>query len=154
MENMEHNVSHTHSEGHDHSAPKKVENKKNVMMALGAVAIVLIVLAAGNFSGGLFGSKGGSKALTADEAKAKAEDYINKNLVEGTTASIKSIKANSHSQITGLAFILFSLIQSIVAKFIPQPHSSCGCKLQTSVIIDWGFISQCFGGVLYSPKTL
>jgi protein-disulfide isomerase len=97
MENMEHNVSHTHSEGHDHSAPKKVENKKNVMMALGAVAIVLIVLAAGNFSGGLFGSKSGSKALTADEAKAKAEDYINKNLVEGTTASITAVEDYSDS---------------------------------------------------------
>ncbi len=97
MENMEHNNSHMHSEGHENSVPKKADNKKNLMMALGAVAIVLIVLAAGNFSGGLFNTKGGNKALSADEAKAKAEDFINKNLVEGTTASITSVEDYSDS---------------------------------------------------------
>lgn len=96
MENMEHNVSHMHSEGHEHPAPKKAESKKNLMMALGAVAIILIVLAAGNFSGGMFG-KGGSAKITADEAKAKAEDYINKNLVQGTVASITSVEDYSDS---------------------------------------------------------
>lgn len=97
MENMEHNHSPMPSEGHGNQAPQKVESKKNLMMALGAVAIILIVLAAGNFSGGLFNTKGGNKALSADEAKAKAEDFINKNLVQGTTASITAVEDYSDS---------------------------------------------------------
>jgi protein-disulfide isomerase len=97
MENMEHNHSPMSSEGHGNQAPQKVESKKNLMMALGAVAIILIVLAAGNFSGGLFNTKGGNKALSADEAKAKAEDFINKNLVQGTTASITAVEDYSDS---------------------------------------------------------
>ncbi len=95
---MEENNSSMPSEGHGHVPPKKAENKKNLMMALGAVAIVLIVLAAGNFSGGLFGnSNKGSKPLTADEAKARAETFINENLVEGTVASITSVEDYSDS---------------------------------------------------------
>lgn len=97
MENMEHNNSHMHSEGHVSSPVKKADSKKNLMMALGAVAIILIVLAAGNFSGGLFNTKGGNKTLSADEAKAKAEDFINKNLVQGTTASITAVEDYSDS---------------------------------------------------------
>lgn len=94
---MEENNSSMHSEGHGHVPPKKAENKKNLMMALGAVAVVLIVLAAGNFSGGLFGNNNGSKPLTADEAKARAETFINGNLVEGTVASITSVEDFSDS---------------------------------------------------------
>ena len=87
---MENHVPHVHPEGHAPHAPK-VEGKKNLMMALGAVAVILIVLAAANFNGGLFGKTGGAK-ISADEAKVKAEDYINKNLVTGTTASVTAVE--------------------------------------------------------------
>lgn len=94
---MDHSQPHTHSEEHVDRAPKKVDGKKNLMMALGAVAVILIVLAAINFNGGgkLFGASGGR--LSPDEAKAKAEDFINKNLVQGTTASITAVEDYSES---------------------------------------------------------
>lgn len=90
MEHLDH--SHHTSEEHKPHTSQKVEGKKNLMMALGAVAVILIVLAVANFNGGgkLFGA-GGSN-LTPDQAKAKAEDFINKNLVQGTTASITAVE--------------------------------------------------------------
>ncbi len=102
MEQMEHHMSHTHSEEPMSSSSKKAGgNKKNLMMALGAVAVILIVLAVANFNTGGKGLntifKGGAKHLTADEAKARAEDFINKNLVQGTTASISSVEDYSDS---------------------------------------------------------
>lgn len=92
MEHMDHSMSHEHSEGAAPHHPKTAQgNKKNLMMALGAVAVILIVLAVANFNpSGLLGTSG--KRLTPDEAKAKAEDFINKNLVQGTTASISSVE--------------------------------------------------------------
>ncbi len=97
MEHMEHSMSHDHSEEPMSGSPKKTrDNKKNLMMALGAVAIVLVVLAVANFNTGGKGLSnifnGGAKHLTPDEAKARAEDFINKNLVQGTTASISSVE--------------------------------------------------------------
>lgn len=74
---------------HEHGTPVTASrgNKSNLMMALGAVALIAIVLVVVNFGGML---KGGNK-LSPDEARAKATDYINKNLVSGTTASIAEV---------------------------------------------------------------
>ncbi len=74
---------------HEHEVPASAvkANKSNMLMAAGAVALILIVLAVVNFGGML---KGGKK-LSPDEAKAKAETYINANLVSGTTASITEV---------------------------------------------------------------
>lgn len=69
---MENHVSHVHPEGHEPHAPApKMEGKKNLMMALGAVAVILIVLAAANFNGGLFGKGGKTGNISSDEAKAR-----------------------------------------------------------------------------------
>lgn len=90
MEHLEHSP-HTHNAGDHSSSTSKVEGKKNLMLALGAVAVILIVLAVLNFNkGGLFAGAG--QRLTPDQAKTRAEDFINKNLVEGTTASITSVE--------------------------------------------------------------
>lgn len=67
---------------------KKLEGKSNLIIALGAVVVILIVVAVINFGGGIFKFE---KNLTPDQAKAKAEVFINKNLVQGTTASITEI---------------------------------------------------------------
>lgn len=90
MEHLEHSP-HTHNAGDHSSSTSKIEGKKNLMLALGAVAVILIVLAVLNFNkGGLFAGAG--QRLTADQAKVRAEDFINQNLVEGTTASITSVE--------------------------------------------------------------
>lgn len=74
---------------HESAAPSSAvqANKSNLMMALGAVALIAIVLVAVNFGGML---KGGKK-LSPDEARNKATEYINKNLVSGTTATIAEV---------------------------------------------------------------
>lgn len=67
---------------------KRFDNKSNLIITLGAVVIILIVVAVINFGSGWFKF---SKNLTPDQAKAKAEEFINKNLVQGTTATITEV---------------------------------------------------------------
>lgn len=68
--------------------PKKLDSKSNLMLALGAVVVILIVVALANFGGSIFNFQ---KTLSPEEAKAKALDFINKNLVSGTTATITNV---------------------------------------------------------------
>ncbi len=83
---MEHETSNHHLAT---KLKKKLDHKSNLMIALGAVIIILIVVAIVSFGGDKFNF---SKNLTPDEAKTKAEEFINKNLVaEGTSASIIEI---------------------------------------------------------------
>lgn len=81
---MEQNL-HVHHEA-EIPASKKMDNKSNLMIAIGAVAVIAIVLAVVNFGGFKSGAK-----LSPDEAKAKAEAYINTNLVSGTTATVAEV---------------------------------------------------------------
>ncbi len=84
-----------HSESVHGSVPKKADNKSNLMIALGAVAVILVVLAFANFGGSMFK---GANTVSPDEARTKALDFINKNLVTaGTTAEITSITEYSDS---------------------------------------------------------
>ncbi len=64
------------------------DNKKNLFMALGAVVVILIVLVVANFGGALNGK---GKKLTPDEARDKADKFVNAYLVSGTPATIASV---------------------------------------------------------------
>jgi protein-disulfide isomerase len=77
-----------------HRSGRKFDGKSNLIIGLGAVVVILIIVAFANFGGSMFS---GGKKLSPDEAKAKALDFINKNLVQGTTASITSVTDYSDS---------------------------------------------------------
>lgn len=120
------NMSHVHHEApSEHHAPKpKMDNKKNLMLGLGAVAIILIVLAVANFSGGLnlFG-KGGGK-LSPDEARERATKFINEQLVSGTTANITEVTDYSDTLYKLAVKVGDNNIESYITKdgtmFFPQ----------------------------------
>jgi len=100
---------------------KKFAGKSNLLLALGAVVIILIVVAVINFGGGIFKFE---KNLTPDQAKAKAEDFINKNLVQGTTASITEVTDYSKSLYKLKVKVGTNEIDSFISKdgkeFFPQ----------------------------------
>lgn len=100
---------------------KKFDGKSNLIISLGAVVVILIVVAVINFGGGIFKF---DKNLNPDEAKAKAEDFINKNLVQGTTASVTEVTDYSKSLYKLKVKVGENEIDSFISKdgkeFFPQ----------------------------------
>jgi len=100
---------------------KRFDGKSNLIISLGAVVVILIVVAIINFGGGIFKFE---KNLTPDQAKAKAEDFINKNLVQGTTASITEVTDYSKSLYKLKVKVGTNEIDSFISKdgkeFFPQ----------------------------------
>ena len=100
---------------------KKFDNKKNLLIGLGAVVVILIVVAVAHFDGSLFNF---TKKLSPTEAKAKAEEFINKNLVQGTTATVASVTDYSDSLYKLSVQVGTNTIESFISKdgkeFFPQ----------------------------------
>lgn len=99
----------------------KFNNKTNLILSLVAVVVILIVVALVNFGGPMFKF---TKNLTPDQAKAKAEEFINKNLVQGTTASISEVTDFSSSLYKLTVKVGTNSIDSYISKdgkeFFPQ----------------------------------
>ena len=99
----------------------KLDNKSNLLIALGAVAVILIVVAVANFGGSMFKF---SKKLSPTEAQAKALEFINKNLVSGTTATITQITDYSDTLYKLSVQVGTNTIESYISKdgkqFFPQ----------------------------------
>ncbi len=116
---MENHASSVHS---GDVSPRKVGNKSNLLLALGAVAVIVIVLLAVNFGGNMFGNAG--KKLSPDEARAKALNFINTTLVSGTTAEITEVTDYSDSLYKLKVKVGTSDIESYITKdgltFFPQ----------------------------------
>lgn len=114
-------MEHEMSAPHHTSSSKKLENKKNLLIGLGAVVVILIVVAFANFGGSMFKS---AKNLSPDEAKAKAEEFINKNLVQGTTASVSEVTDYSDTMYKLSVQVGTNTIESFISKdgtlFFPQ----------------------------------
>ncbi len=114
-------MEHEMSAPHHTSSSKKLDNKKNLLIGLGAVVVILIVVAFANFGGSIFKS---GKNLSPDEAKAKAEEFINKNLVQGTTASVSEVTDYSDMMYKLSVLVGTNTIESFISKdgtlFFPQ----------------------------------
>lgn len=105
-----------------HHSPKKLDSKSNLMIALGAVVVILAVVAVANFGGSMFS---GAKNISPDEAKAKAEAFINANLVaEGTTATVTEVSDYSKALYKLAVKVGDTSIESFISKdglsFFPQ----------------------------------
>lgn len=120
---MENHASSVHSGA---SSPRKTGNKSNMLLALGAVAVILIVLAVANFGGNLFGGK----KLSADEARTVALNFINTNLVEGTEAEVTEVTDYSDSLYKLNVKVGDNNIESYITKdgkqFFPQAMATDG----------------------------
>ncbi len=118
MHRMEHHASHVHQDG---VAPAGKNRKSNLLVAAGAVAVILIIVAVANFGGSLFG---GMKTISHDEAKTRAEKFINENLVSGTTASVTSVEEYSATMYKLAVKVGDNTIESYMTKdgitFFPQ----------------------------------
>ncbi len=103
-----------------HRSGRKFDGKSNLIIGLGAVVVILIIVAFANFGGSMFSGK----KLSPDEAKAKALEFINKNLVQGTTASISEVTDYSDSLYKLSVVVGTSTIDSYISKdgkqFFPQ----------------------------------
>jgi len=116
-----------------HHSPKKLDSKSNLMIALGAVVVILAVVAVANFGGSMFK---GAKNLSPDEAKAKAEEFINKNLVaEGTTATVTEVSDYSKALYKLSVKVGDNTIESYISKdgstFFPQAMATSGVAAGT-----------------------
>ncbi|MCX6793232.1 MAG: hypothetical protein NTY12_04360 [Candidatus Falkowbacteria bacterium] len=134
---MEHETPVVHHAGG--SLKKKFDGKSNLIIALGAVVVILVVVAGINFGGGIFKF---NKNLSPDQAKAKAEEFINKNLVQGTTASVTEVTDYSGSLYKLKVKVGTNEIDSYISKdgkeFFPQSMkiddiaASTGTKTDTA----------------------
>ena len=111
---------------HEVSKVKHIKNKlgkkSNLIIALAAVVVILVVVAVINFGGAKLGF---SKNVSPDEAKAKAEDFINKNLVAaGTTATVTEVADYDKSLYKLKVKVGDNEIESFISKdgkqFFPQ----------------------------------
>lgn len=101
---------------------KRLDGKSNLMIALGAVVVILAVVAVANFGGDIFK---GAKNISPDEAKARAENFINTNLVAaGTTATVTSVTDYSKALYKLAVKVGDNEIESFISKdgkqFFPQ----------------------------------
>lgn len=102
---------------------KKFDGKSNLIIALGAVVVILVVVAVAQFGGASFFKF--KKNISPDEAKTKAESFINANLVAaGTTATVTEVTDYNSSLYKLAVKVGDNTIESFMSKdgtqFFPQ----------------------------------